>query len=184
MAVSWPLCLALDVGWLWLALTIVRDQMKPPGHYWVIVERVVSVCTLPRMYVWNLSTDPRHTGFVCRRGNLLCRKTHPQIHRHQVPPESPRRTLSSSSCRSSAPDRPITLDYVFAIPFPCLLHSFHLCALRIVYLRTSSDFAPSTSSPSRPPTPGKTQRRNAGTNVLMAPTRAPPQSTCSVAASR
>lgn len=43
MAVSGPLKLALDIGWLWLSLSGVRAQMKPPGSYWSTVNRVVAV---------------------------------------------------------------------------------------------------------------------------------------------
>lgn len=43
MAVSGSLRLALDIGWLWIALSGVRAQIQPPGHYWVYVNRVVSV---------------------------------------------------------------------------------------------------------------------------------------------
>ncbi|KAI0741441.1 Mechanosensitive ion channel-domain-containing protein [Daedaleopsis nitida] len=33
--------LALDMGWMWLALSVIRATYKPPDSYWVIVNRVM-----------------------------------------------------------------------------------------------------------------------------------------------
>ncbi|KAI0793950.1 Mechanosensitive ion channel-domain-containing protein [Fomes fomentarius] len=40
-AVRGWLKLAMDIGWMWLALSVVRATHKPPGSYWVIVNRVM-----------------------------------------------------------------------------------------------------------------------------------------------
>ncbi len=44
MAVSFWLKLALDISWLWITLGVVRGQVRPPGHYWLLVNRTCSVC--------------------------------------------------------------------------------------------------------------------------------------------
>ena len=44
MAVSFWLKLALDISWLWIALGVIRAQVRPPGHYWLYVNRTCSVC--------------------------------------------------------------------------------------------------------------------------------------------
>ena len=33
--------LALDISWAWIALSVLRSVYKPPGTYWVIVNRVM-----------------------------------------------------------------------------------------------------------------------------------------------
>ncbi|CAE6495620.1 unnamed protein product, partial [Rhizoctonia solani] len=41
MAVSFWLKLALDISWSWIALSVIRAIVKPPGNYWVYVNRVM-----------------------------------------------------------------------------------------------------------------------------------------------
>ncbi|KAG8682823.1 hypothetical protein FRC11_014348, partial [Ceratobasidium sp. 423] len=41
MAVSFWLKLALDISWSWIALSVIRVVVKPPGSYWVYVNRVM-----------------------------------------------------------------------------------------------------------------------------------------------
>ncbi|KAH7931249.1 hypothetical protein BV22DRAFT_1027481 [Leucogyrophana mollusca] len=41
LAVSAWLKLALDITWAWIALSVIRAFYKPPGSYWVIVNRVM-----------------------------------------------------------------------------------------------------------------------------------------------
>ncbi|CAE6428030.1 unnamed protein product [Rhizoctonia solani] len=41
MAVSFWLKLALDISWSWIALSVIRAVVKPPGSYWVYVNRVM-----------------------------------------------------------------------------------------------------------------------------------------------
>ncbi|CCO37443.1 hypothetical protein BN14_11599 [Rhizoctonia solani AG-1 IB] len=41
MAVSFWLKLALDISWSWIALSVIRAIVKPPGSYWVYVNRVM-----------------------------------------------------------------------------------------------------------------------------------------------
>ncbi|KAJ1307021.1 hypothetical protein OPQ81_008000 [Rhizoctonia solani] len=41
MAVSFWLKLALDISWSWIALSVIRAIVKPPGDYWVYVNRVM-----------------------------------------------------------------------------------------------------------------------------------------------
>ncbi|PIL25025.1 hypothetical protein GSI_12913 [Ganoderma sinense ZZ0214-1] len=33
--------LALDIAWMWIALSVIRATYKPPGSYWVIINRVL-----------------------------------------------------------------------------------------------------------------------------------------------
>ncbi|TBU30708.1 Mechanosensitive ion channel-domain-containing protein [Dichomitus squalens] len=40
-AVRGWLKLALDITWMWIALSVVRVTYKPPGSYWVIINRVM-----------------------------------------------------------------------------------------------------------------------------------------------
>jgi hypothetical protein len=46
MAVSGWLKLALDISWMWIALSILRAVYHPPGSYWIIVNRVMQVRNL------------------------------------------------------------------------------------------------------------------------------------------
>ncbi|KAL0574611.1 hypothetical protein V5O48_007361, partial [Marasmius crinis-equi] len=41
LAVAPWLKLALDISWAWIALSVLRSVYKPPGSYWVIVNRVM-----------------------------------------------------------------------------------------------------------------------------------------------
>ncbi|KAJ6518657.1 Mechanosensitive ion channel-domain-containing protein [Mycena sanguinolenta] len=41
LAVKAWLKLALDVSWAWISLSVIRDILKPPGSYWIIVNRVM-----------------------------------------------------------------------------------------------------------------------------------------------
>ncbi|KAF8216284.1 Mechanosensitive ion channel-domain-containing protein [Mycena galopus ATCC 62051] len=41
LAVKGWLKLALDVSWAWISLSVIRDILKPPGSYWIIVNRVM-----------------------------------------------------------------------------------------------------------------------------------------------
>ncbi|TFK94118.1 hypothetical protein K466DRAFT_536529 [Polyporus arcularius HHB13444] len=41
-AVRGWLKLALDIAWLWIALSVIRATYKPPGSYWTIINRVVT----------------------------------------------------------------------------------------------------------------------------------------------
>ncbi|KAG8692515.1 hypothetical protein FRC09_011152, partial [Ceratobasidium sp. 395] len=41
MAVSFWLKLALDISWAWIALSVIRVVVPPPGSYWVYVNRVM-----------------------------------------------------------------------------------------------------------------------------------------------
>ncbi|CAE6403951.1 unnamed protein product [Rhizoctonia solani] len=41
MAVSFWLKLALDISWSWIALSVIRAIVKPPGSYWIYVNRVM-----------------------------------------------------------------------------------------------------------------------------------------------
>ncbi|QRV74331.1 transporter, small conductance mechanosensitive ion channel (MscS) family protein [Ceratobasidium sp. AG-Ba] len=41
MAVSFWLKLALDISWAWIALSVIRAIVVPPGSYWVYVNRVM-----------------------------------------------------------------------------------------------------------------------------------------------
>ncbi|KAH7327668.1 Mechanosensitive ion channel-domain-containing protein [Rhizoctonia solani] len=41
MAVSFWLKLALDISWSWIALSVIRAVVQPPGNYWVYVNRVM-----------------------------------------------------------------------------------------------------------------------------------------------
>ncbi|KAI0051855.1 hypothetical protein FA95DRAFT_1620196 [Auriscalpium vulgare] len=41
LAVSGWLKLALDIGWAWVALSVIRAIAKPPGSYWTSVNRVM-----------------------------------------------------------------------------------------------------------------------------------------------
>lgn len=41
MAVSGWLKLALDISWMWIALSILRAVYHPPGSYWIIINRVM-----------------------------------------------------------------------------------------------------------------------------------------------
>ena len=45
-AVSGWLKLAMDITWMWIALSVIRATYKPPGGYWVIVNRVMQVSSL------------------------------------------------------------------------------------------------------------------------------------------
>lgn len=47
MAVSGWLKLALDISWAWISLSVIRAIYKPPGSYWVIVNRVMQVSIIP-----------------------------------------------------------------------------------------------------------------------------------------
>ncbi|KAI0367005.1 hypothetical protein BV20DRAFT_971103 [Pilatotrama ljubarskyi] len=40
-AVRGWLKLALDIAWMWIALSLIRATYKPPGSYWVIINRVM-----------------------------------------------------------------------------------------------------------------------------------------------
>ncbi|KAI0788812.1 Mechanosensitive ion channel-domain-containing protein [Abortiporus biennis] len=40
-AVSGWLKLALDISWMWIALSVIRATYKPPGSYWTIINRVM-----------------------------------------------------------------------------------------------------------------------------------------------
>lgn len=42
-AVSGWLKLAMDITWMWIALSVIRATYNPPGRYWVIVNRVMQV---------------------------------------------------------------------------------------------------------------------------------------------
>ncbi|KLO11534.1 hypothetical protein SCHPADRAFT_830996 [Schizopora paradoxa] len=41
LAVSAWVKLTLDISWAWIALSVIRNVVKPPGSYWVIVNRVM-----------------------------------------------------------------------------------------------------------------------------------------------
>ncbi|KAF5388714.1 hypothetical protein D9757_004867 [Collybiopsis confluens] len=41
LAVSGWLKLALDISWAWISLSILRSVYKPPGNYWVTINRVM-----------------------------------------------------------------------------------------------------------------------------------------------
>jgi len=41
LAVSAWVKLVLDISWVWIALSVIRSTVKPPGSYWVIVNRVI-----------------------------------------------------------------------------------------------------------------------------------------------
>ncbi|KAJ7077903.1 Mechanosensitive ion channel-domain-containing protein [Mycena belliarum] len=41
LAVSFWLKLAFDISWAWISLSVIRAVYKPPGSYWVIVNRVM-----------------------------------------------------------------------------------------------------------------------------------------------
>lgn len=43
LAVSAWLKLALDISWAWVALSVITAIYKPPGSYWVIINRVMQV---------------------------------------------------------------------------------------------------------------------------------------------
>lgn len=43
MAVSFWVKLTLDVTWAWVALSLIRSIGKPPGNYWVYVNRAMQV---------------------------------------------------------------------------------------------------------------------------------------------
>jgi hypothetical protein len=43
LAVSGWLKLLLDVSWAWIALSAIREFYKPPGSYWIIINRVMQV---------------------------------------------------------------------------------------------------------------------------------------------
>jgi hypothetical protein len=43
MAVSTWIKLALNISWGWITLGLIRTIVKPPGTYWVTVDRVVQV---------------------------------------------------------------------------------------------------------------------------------------------
>ncbi|KAI8996381.1 Mechanosensitive ion channel-domain-containing protein [Trametes punicea] len=40
-AVRGWLKLALDISWMWIALSVIRSTYQPPGSYWVIINRVM-----------------------------------------------------------------------------------------------------------------------------------------------
>ena len=42
-AVSAWVKLALDITWAWVALSVMRSIYKPPGLYWVYVNRTMQV---------------------------------------------------------------------------------------------------------------------------------------------
>ncbi|KIK60286.1 hypothetical protein GYMLUDRAFT_601421 [Collybiopsis luxurians FD-317 M1] len=41
LAVSGWLKLALDISWAWISLSVLRSVYKPPGNYWLIINRVM-----------------------------------------------------------------------------------------------------------------------------------------------
>lgn len=41
LAVSAWLKLLLDISWAWIALSVIRSVWKPPGSYWVIINRIM-----------------------------------------------------------------------------------------------------------------------------------------------
>jgi hypothetical protein len=41
LAVKGWLKLVLDISWAWISLSVIRAVSKPPGSYWVIVNRVM-----------------------------------------------------------------------------------------------------------------------------------------------
>lgn len=43
LAVKGWLKLALDISWAWISLSVIRSVLKPPGSYWIIVNRVMQV---------------------------------------------------------------------------------------------------------------------------------------------
>ena len=50
---TWPFCrlkLTLDVATFWIALSLMRGILHPPGNYWVYMNRTVSVCTSQRNF--------------------------------------------------------------------------------------------------------------------------------------
>jgi len=42
-AVSAWVKLALDIGWAWVSLSVMRSIYRPPGSYWVYVNRTMQV---------------------------------------------------------------------------------------------------------------------------------------------
>ena len=42
-AVSAWVKLALDIAWAWVSLSVMRSIYKPPGSYWVYVNRTMQV---------------------------------------------------------------------------------------------------------------------------------------------
>ena len=44
-AISAWLKLALDIGWAWIALSVLRNILDPPGQYWNEINRVMQVCS-------------------------------------------------------------------------------------------------------------------------------------------
>ena len=86
MAVSGSLCLTLDVTWLWVALSGVRAQIKPPGNYWIYVNRVVSVRkTLRPLY---LPVTDMVSGPFCSWCDPACRKVTGQVHCYPISSKS------------------------------------------------------------------------------------------------
>jgi hypothetical protein len=42
-AISAWLKLALDIAWAWIALSVLRNILNPPGQYWAEINRVMQV---------------------------------------------------------------------------------------------------------------------------------------------
>lgn len=68
LAVSGWLKLALDVAWSWIALSAVRGTLKPPGSYWVIVNRVMQVGNLYRHFK-TLTNSSKPGTFRCEHNS-------------------------------------------------------------------------------------------------------------------
>ncbi|KAI0272641.1 hypothetical protein BC834DRAFT_840866 [Gloeopeniophorella convolvens] len=56
MAISPWIKLALDTSWAWIALSVIRAIDKPPGRYWVTINRVMQV----RALHWSSASHPAH----------------------------------------------------------------------------------------------------------------------------
>ncbi|KAF7294467.1 Calcium channel [Mycena kentingensis (nom. inval.)] len=55
LAVKFWLKLVLDVSWAWISLSVIRGIQKPPGNYWVIVNRVMQASK--RSFGWDSFAD-------------------------------------------------------------------------------------------------------------------------------
>ncbi|EGN93007.1 hypothetical protein SERLA73DRAFT_190130 [Serpula lacrymans var. lacrymans S7.3] len=91
LAVSGWVKLALDISWAWIALSAIRAFYKPPGSYWVIINRVMQVLSYYPTY--HGVTATALVGSFYSRYNTSRRKAVPTFRRHQLPSESIGRPL-------------------------------------------------------------------------------------------
>jgi hypothetical protein len=65
MAVSFWLKLALDISWSWIALSVIRAIVLPPGSYWVYVNRVMQALFSAGLILLAEKLFLQFGGFIC-----------------------------------------------------------------------------------------------------------------------